>query len=125
MRKYCPLCDDITNCTENCTQCLKEEREKEKMDELVARIKAEQTAYHDYLATLQPQDIIAKSYETCWRAEFAILLENTMFDEKTVEALLKLQHILDVLYDEWLHTDDRISEKLEDVIYFFAKEKQS
>jgi hypothetical protein len=25
MSKYCPLCDAITNCTDNCIQCLKEE----------------------------------------------------------------------------------------------------
>ena len=30
MSKYCPMCDAVTNCTDNCTQCLKEaEAEKE------------------------------------------------------------------------------------------------
>lgn len=30
MSKYCPMCDAVTNCTDNCTECLKEaEAEKE------------------------------------------------------------------------------------------------
>jgi hypothetical protein len=30
MSKYCPMCDAITNCTDNCKECLEElEREQE------------------------------------------------------------------------------------------------
>ena len=29
MAKYCPMCDEITNCTENCKYCLEEEEKKE------------------------------------------------------------------------------------------------
>jgi hypothetical protein len=30
MSKYCPMCKQITNCTENCKECLEElEREQE------------------------------------------------------------------------------------------------
>lgn len=25
MAQYCPICDQITNCTEDCKQCLQEE----------------------------------------------------------------------------------------------------
>ena len=28
MSKYCPMCDEITNCTENCTKCMEEEEKK-------------------------------------------------------------------------------------------------
>ena len=31
MSKYCPMCDQITNCTDNCKYCL-EEREDEKKE---------------------------------------------------------------------------------------------
>ena len=27
MSKYCPICDEYTNCTENCKECLREEEE--------------------------------------------------------------------------------------------------
>ena len=34
MAKYCPICDQVTNCTDNCKQCLEEEeKEKEKANE--------------------------------------------------------------------------------------------
>ena len=34
MSKYCPIADEITNCTENCKDCLQEEaKEKEKSNE--------------------------------------------------------------------------------------------
>jgi hypothetical protein len=30
MSKYCPMCDAVTNCTDNCKECLEElEREQE------------------------------------------------------------------------------------------------
>lgn len=33
MSKYCPLAEEITNCTDNCKQCLEEEEKEElKMD---------------------------------------------------------------------------------------------
>lgn len=32
MSKYCPICDEYTNCTDNCKQCLEEE-EKEKEEQ--------------------------------------------------------------------------------------------
>jgi hypothetical protein len=30
MAQYCPICDEITNCTEDCKKCLEEENEDEK-----------------------------------------------------------------------------------------------
>ena len=32
MSKYCPMCDAVTNCTENCKYCL-DELEKEQKEE--------------------------------------------------------------------------------------------
>lgn len=29
MAKYCPICNEVTNCTENCNDCLKEEKREE------------------------------------------------------------------------------------------------
>ena len=33
MSKYCPLCNEYTNCTEDCRQCLAEETELETSEE--------------------------------------------------------------------------------------------
>lgn len=33
MSKYCPMCDAVTNCTDNCTSCMAEEL-KEKVEVL-------------------------------------------------------------------------------------------
>ena len=33
MSKYCPMCDAVTNCTDNCTSCMAEEL-KEKVGAL-------------------------------------------------------------------------------------------
>ena len=34
MAKYCPMCDQVTNCTDNCKYCLAElEKEKENKGE--------------------------------------------------------------------------------------------
>lgn len=30
MSKYCPICNQITNCTENCTKCMEEEKKNSK-----------------------------------------------------------------------------------------------
>lgn len=30
MSKYCPMCDQVTNCTDNCKSCLEELAEEEK-----------------------------------------------------------------------------------------------
>ena len=27
MSKYCPICDEVTNCTDDCKSCLEEENE--------------------------------------------------------------------------------------------------
>lgn len=29
MSKYCPMCDAVTNCTENCKQCFEEEKKEQ------------------------------------------------------------------------------------------------
>lgn len=28
MSKFCPMCNQITNCTDNCKQCIKEEEQQ-------------------------------------------------------------------------------------------------
>ena len=32
MSKYCPICDQITNCTDNCNSCLEEEKKERKSE---------------------------------------------------------------------------------------------
>lgn len=31
MSKYCPMCNEYTNCTENCKYCLEEQAQEEEM----------------------------------------------------------------------------------------------
>lgn len=33
MSKYCPMCDQVTNCTDNCKYCLEEEEKERKNHE--------------------------------------------------------------------------------------------
>ncbi len=33
MPKYCPMCDQITNCTDNCKSCLEEEKKERESNE--------------------------------------------------------------------------------------------
>ena len=37
MAKYCPMCDQVTNCTDNCTECLRE-AEREKMSQWLTNL---------------------------------------------------------------------------------------
>ena len=34
MAQYCEICGKMTNCTDNCVECLKEEQSKELLDDL-------------------------------------------------------------------------------------------
>lgn len=43
MSKYCPMCDQVTNCTDNCKYCLEEEeQESAKDDTLYEDLRLEQ-----------------------------------------------------------------------------------
>ena len=33
MSKYCPMCNEITNCTDNCKTCIEEEEKERKQNE--------------------------------------------------------------------------------------------
>lgn len=113
--KYCENTQTYTNCTDNCAECIEELRQ-DGLSDLVERVYIEQKEYLDYVATLPPEEIIKEAYEICWRNEFVCLIENTDFDYETVKALLKLPHILETLYDEWLKTDVSVCQMLRDVI---------
>ena len=120
MSKYCPMCDDYTNCTDCCDACFEEER-KNKMNELIDRIHAEEKEYLEFVAKLPPEEIIRKSYEICWREEFVILLETTMFDDETLAVLTNTPNLLDVLYDECLKADIGVGDILSEIIRDFAE----
>ena len=47
MSKFCPMCNQVTNCTDNCKECLAE-LEKERMN-------TEDTLYADLLMEQQEQ----------------------------------------------------------------------
>lgn len=35
MSKYCPMCDQVTNCTDNCKYCLEEEAQESTKDDML------------------------------------------------------------------------------------------
>ena len=42
MSKYCPMCDQITNCTDNCKYCIEEVQADEKDEALYEDLRLEQ-----------------------------------------------------------------------------------
>ena len=95
------------------------------MNEFINRIRTEQKEYLDHIATLSPKEIIRKAYEICWREEIICVLENTEFDNETLELLNKIPYVLDVLYYEWLGTDVSVHDMLADVVHEFVNKEMS
>ena len=93
-----------------------------KHQQLIERIYTEHKEYLDTLKQQSPEEIIRHSYETCYREEFIILIESTIFDDETIDALLQVPNPIGILYDEWLKTDVSITDLLSETIYYFAKE---
>ena len=42
MSKYCPMCDQVTNCTDNCKYCLEEMQVDAEQDALYEDLRLEQ-----------------------------------------------------------------------------------
>lgn len=122
MSKYCPMCNEYTNCTDNCDACIAEEN---KMNELIDRIHVEQKQYLADIAKLPSYEIIGKAYEICWRDEIICLLESTEFDDETLAVLSKTPNLLDTLYDAWISTDVSVHDMLSDVIREFIREENT
>lgn len=55
MSKFCPMCNQTTNCTENCKDCLKEDTKKRYALTICARTDYEQVVY----AHLSKDDLAA------------------------------------------------------------------
>lgn len=90
------------------------------MERLANKVQQEQAEYFKRIEQLTPKEIIEKAYEICYRNEFVCIIENAIYDEETVELLLNIPHLIDLLYDEWLCTDASVCEMLEDVITDFV-----
>lgn len=62
MSKYCPMCNKHTNCTDNCTECLKEEQSnwlKELIDDKVNEIFFEYQKANDITnGDIEPMDAL-------------------------------------------------------------------
>ena len=93
-----------------------------KHQQLIERIHKEHEEYLNNLKQQSPDEIIRHSYETCYREEFLCLIENTMFDDETIDALLQVPNPIGILYDEWLSTDVSVADLLAETIDYFAKE---
>lgn len=124
MSKFCPISQTYTNCTDCCDACLDEER-KNKMNELIDKIHAEQREYLERIAELSPREIIEKAYEICWREEFIIYLETEQFDDETLEILLGIDYVLDVLYDEWSKSDILVEDMIKEVVSDFVYDESN
>ena len=121
MSKYCPIAKAYTNCTDNCHSCMEENT----MERLIEKVRQEQREYLDRIEQLPPRDIIGKAYEICYREELVGIIENTVYDDETIELFLNTPYLIDVLYDEWLKTDTSICSMLEDVITDFVYESSN
>lgn len=42
MSKFCPMCNQVTNCTDNCKHCFEEEMKERKSNEMCILSKAEE-----------------------------------------------------------------------------------
>jgi hypothetical protein len=90
---------------------------------LINHIHEEHKEYLEHIEQLSPKEIISKAYEICYREEFISIIEGSILSDETIEVLLNIPHIIDVLYDEWLKTDGSVCDMLTDVIINFVEEE--
>ena len=82
-------------------------------EELVKKLEKEQKEYLDELKKEGIDEIIKNLYEINARQEILDYLSFATIAPKDVKALLKTEHILGRMYDEWLSFDGNFYEALE------------
>lgn len=96
MSKYCPLADEITNCTDNCKSCLEEEaKERELMNiPTIGSNACGETLYRVYLGT-----------GTAWLKVFGVYAYN---EQEAVDLVVDYceEHELEGLYSDYYEIMD-------------------
>ena len=82
-------------------------------EELIAKLEKEQKDYLDNLKEKGVDEVIKNVYEISARQEILDYIAYGNIDLKDVKALLKTEHILGRMYDEWLSFDGNFYEALE------------
>lgn len=82
-------------------------------EELIAKLEKEQKEYLDGLKEKGVDEVIKNVYEISARQEIMDYLSYGNIAPKDVKALLKTNHILARMYDEWLSFDGNFYEALE------------
>ena len=82
-------------------------------EELIAKLEKEQKEYLDGLKEKGVDEVIKNVYEISARQEIMDYLFYGNIAPKDVKALLKTNHILARMYDEWLSFDGNFYEALE------------
>ena len=85
-------------------------------NKLYKKLKAEYDQFIDALKSKPTNEVIFKSYEKVFKEEFVILFENIKINNEKANVLLKLDHPLDALYQEWLDNDSSFIDMLRDCI---------
>lgn len=82
-------------------------------EELIAKFEKEQKEYLDGLKEKGVDEVIKNVYEISARQEIMDYLSYGNIAPKDVKALLKTNHILSRMYDEWLSFDGNFYEALQ------------
>ena len=82
-------------------------------EELIAKLEKEQKEYLDGLKEKGVDEVIKNVYEINARQEIMDYLSYGNITPKDVKALLKTEHILGRMYDEWLSFDGNFYEALQ------------
>lgn len=72
----------------------------------------ELNAYLEDLKTKPPQEIISNAYQIACKQDIVMILEEADFSPYELEILTGLEHPLQVLYEQWISTEDRYMEEL-------------
>lgn len=82
-------------------------------EELVKKLKQEQEEYLNEVREEGVEYALEKAYEITTRQEIIDYLSYANVDLKDMKALIKTEHIIDRIYDEWLGFDGNFYEILE------------
>lgn len=72
----------------------------------------EMNVFLDDLKTKPPEEIIENAYKIIIRQDLMMILESEDFSPYEIEVLANLDHPLQVLYEQWVATDDQYMENL-------------
>ena len=94
----------------------------EKCEQLKFKVEKEIEGFRKELLLLSKQAIIEKAYEITAKEDIYTILDYTTFKDGELDKLLNCVHIINTIYDRWLHNDISIMDDLTDEIMEFSRE---